>query len=94
MCAVGRGGLVNYKIVFTKQALRDLQKLKIAKLSKKARILIDIIENNPFEPPYEKLLGDLNKKYSRRINIKHRIIYEIHEKEKTIKILNMWTHYE
>ena len=88
--------MVKYKIVFTKLAVKDIDKLKQSGLSDKAKKLIEIIKNNPFQnpPPYEKLVGDLNGLYSRRINIQHRLVYEVLENEQTIKIIRMWKHYE
>ena len=88
--------MVVYKIVYTKRAVTDIKNLKSAKLDKKAKVLIELVRENPFQtpPPYEKLLGDLKGAYSRRINIKHRFVYEVLENEKTIKILSMWFHYE
>lgn len=85
-----------YSIVYTKQASYDIPKLKSAKLEKKAKALIDIIRENPYQtpPPYEKLQGNLQGAYSRRINIKHRLVYEILEEEQTVKIISLWTHYE
>ena len=85
-----------YKIVYTKRAVNDIKNLKSAKLDKKAKALIELVRENPFQTPpqYEKLLGDLKGAYSRRINIKHRFVYEVLENEKTIKILSMWSHYE
>lgn len=85
-----------YKIVYTKRAVNDIKNLKSAKLDKKAKVLIELVRENPFQtpPPYEKLLGDLKGAYSRRINIKHRFVYEVLENEKAIKILSMWSHYE
>lgn len=85
-----------YKIVYRKQVIKDIQKLKLAGLDKKAKNLIDIIKINPFQnpPPYEKLVEDLQGAYSRRINIQHRLIYQIYEKERTIKIISVWSHYE
>lgn len=85
-----------YKIVYTKRAVNDIKNLKSAKLDKKAKVLIELVRENPFQtpPPYEKLLGDLKGAYSRRINIKHRFVYEVLENEKTIKILSMWSNYE
>lgn len=85
-----------YKIVYTKRAVNDIKNLKSAKLDKKAKVLIELVRENPFQtpPPYEKVLGDLKGAYSRRINIKHRFVYEVLENEKTIKILSMWSHYE
>ncbi len=85
-----------YKIVYTKTATKDIPKLKGAHLDEKAKALIEIIRNDPYQmpPPYEKLVGDLNGAYSRRINIQHRLVYEVYETEQTIKILSLWTHYE
>lgn len=85
-----------YKIMYRKKALKDISKLNSSGLADKAQNLINIIKNNPYQtpPPYEKLLGELQGAYSRRINIQHRLIYQILEKEKIIKVLSMWTHYE
>ena len=87
---------MSWKIVYTKQAQKDAKKLAQSGLKGKAKKLLDIIENNPYQTPpsYEKLVGDLNGAYSRRINIQHRIVYQVMENEKTIKILRLWTHYE
>ena len=85
-----------YKIVYTKAAVKDIPKLKAAHLDAKARALIDVIRSNPHQTPpsYEKLVGDLQGLYSRRINIQHRLVYQVLEEEKTIKIVSLWTHYE
>ena len=85
-----------YKIVYTKKAAADIQKLKAANLDKKAKALIDVIRDNPYQTPpgYEKLIGDFQGAYSRRINIRHRLVYEVIETEQTVKIISMWTHYE
>lgn len=85
-----------YTIVYTKNATSDIPKLKAAKLDKKAKKLIDLIRENPFQtpPPFEKLLGDLQGAYSRRINIKHRLVYQVIEEQNVVKIISMWTHYE
>jgi len=85
-----------YKALLTKHALKDLDKLKAAHLSQKAKILIDVIKKNPYQnpPPYEKLVGNLSGCYSRRINIQHRLVYVVLEEEQVIKVLRMWTHYE
>jgi Txe/YoeB family toxin of toxin-antitoxin system len=85
-----------YSIFYTKKAAGDIPKLKAAKLEKKAKALIDLIRENPYKkpPPYEKLQGDLQGAWSRRINIKHRLVYEIFEEEKSVKIISLWTHYE
>ena len=85
-----------YKIVYTKAAVKDIPKLKSAHLADKAKALISVVQNDPFQnpPPYEKLVGDLNGAYSRRINIQHRLVYQVCEEEQTVKILSLWTHYE
>lgn len=85
-----------YKIVYRKQVIKDIPKVKSAKLDTKVKNLIEVIKKNPFQnpPPYEKLVGDLEGAYSRRINIKHRLIYQVYENEKTIKIISVWSHYE
>lgn len=85
-----------YKIVYTKTAAKDIPKLKGAHLDEKAKALIEILRSDPYQmpPPYEKLVGDLNGAYSRRINLQHRLVYEVYEAEQTIKILSLWTHYE
>lgn len=85
-----------YEIFYTKTAIKDIPKLKAAHLDGKAKMLIDIIRENPFQTPpsYEKLVGDLYGQYSRRINLQHRLIYEVFESEKKIKIISLWTHYE
>ena len=85
-----------YNIVYKKKAINDIPKLKSVKLDKKAKALIEIIKENPYKTPptYEKLMGDLTGAYSRRINIKHRLVYEVLEEEKTVKIISLWTHYD
>lgn len=85
-----------YKIVIAKQALKDFPNLKSAGLDKKTKSLIDLIKENPFQTPptYEKLVGDMEDLYSRRINLKHRLVYQVYEDEKTIKIVSAWSHYE
>ena len=85
-----------YSIFYTKDAQKAIPKLKAAHLDEKAKKLIDIIRANPYQnpPPYEKLVGDLGGAYSRRINIQHRLVYEVDDNNKTIKILSMWTHYD
>jgi len=87
---------VSWKLVYTKQAQKDAQKLAGAGLKPKGKLLLDILAENPFQnpPPYEKLVGDLAGAYSRRINIKHRLVYEVLEDIGTVKVLRMWTHYE
>ena len=88
--------MVEYRIVFTKQAVKDIEKLKQSGLSDKAKKLVEIVKVDPFQnpPPYEKLCGDLKGMYSRRINIQHRFVYEVFEKEHIVKIIRMWKHYE
>jgi len=83
-----------YKLVYTKQAQRDAKKLTQLNLKTNAEKILDILRKNPFKkyPPYEKLLGDLAGAFSRRINIEHRIVYQVYEKEKIVKIIRMWTH--
>ena len=85
-----------YQIVYTRTAIKDIPKLKAARLDGKARALIDVIRENPFQrpPEYEKLVGDMNGLYSRRINLQHRLVYQVYEEEKTVKIVSLWTHYE
>lgn len=85
-----------WKLYFTKQAQKDAKKLSSAGLKPKAQELLDILATNPFEnpPPYEKLVGDLEGAYSRRINIQHRLVYQVLKKENAVKIIRLWTHYE
>jgi Txe/YoeB family toxin of toxin-antitoxin system len=87
---------VSWQIVFTKQAQKDAKKLSASGLREKALEIIQILSENPFQtvPPYEKLMGDLSGAYSRRINIQHRIVYQVMEKEGIVKVIRMWTHYE
>ncbi len=87
--------MVKYKVIYSKQALKDAKKLSASSLDEKAKKLIELIKINPFAkpPPYEKLVGNLNGSYSRRINIQHRIIYQVIEDEKLVRVLRMWTHY-
>ena len=88
--------MVGYKVVYSKLALKDAKKLSSVSLDKKAKELIEIVKNNPYQnpPPYEKLVGNLSGSFSRRINIKHRIVYEVLEEEKIVRVLRMWTHHE
>jgi toxin YoeB len=87
---------VSWKLIYTKDVQKDAKKLAAAGLKNKAVCLLDILKNNPLKnpPPYEKLLGDLDGAYSRRINIQHRLVYQILQKEKIVKVIRMWTHYE
>lgn len=85
-----------YQVKLTKAALKQLPNLKAAGLSKKAKALMELLAQDPFRtpPPYEKLTGDLKGAYSRRLNVQQRIVYQVLEEEKAVKILSMWTHYE
>ena len=88
--------VVSWRLVYTRQAQRDAKKLAASGLRPKAEPLLEILARNPFEdpPPFEKLLGDLSGAYSRRINIHHRLVYQVLPDIKTVKIIRMWTHYE
>ena len=88
--------MVTWNLVYSKYALKDAKKLSAAGLKEKTQKLLDTLVVDPLQnpPPYEKLVGDLKGAYSRRINIQHRLVYEIVRKEKTVRILRMWTHYE
>ncbi len=85
-----------YTIEYNKNVLKEIQKLKENKLAEKAKKLIKIIKENPYQnpPPYEKLVGDLRDYYSRRINVQHRLVYKVLEEEKKVRILSVWSHYE
>ena len=85
-----------YKIFFTKSSLKAIPKLKAAHLDGKVQQLIDILRENPYKKPpsYEKLTGDLSGAFSRRINVQHRLVYQVDDETKTVKIVSMWTHYE
>lgn len=87
---------MSYELVYTRQAKKDAKKLKGTPLAVKARELLGLIRENPFvdPPPFEALVGDLKGAYSRRINIQHRLVYEVIEAEKVIRVLRLWTHYE
>jgi len=87
---------VSWQLVFTKQARKDAKKLAVTGLRPKAEILLDILRKDPFQqpPPFEKLVGDLRGAYSRRINIQHRLVYQVLMEIKTVKVIRMWTHYE
>ena len=88
--------MVIWQLVFTRQAQKDAKKIAHSGLKQQAERLLEIIKENPFKnpPPYEKLVGDLSGAYSRRINIQHRLVYEVLVEIKTIKIIRFWTHYE
>lgn len=88
--------MVKWALVFTKQAQKDAKKLAAAGLKAKAKELLKVLETNPFQTPprYEKLVGDLSGAYSRRINIQHRLVYQVLEERRIVKVIRMWTHYE
>ncbi|MCL2400894.1 MAG: Txe/YoeB family addiction module toxin [Defluviitaleaceae bacterium] len=85
-----------YSVAYSKQSLKDIPRLKSAKLDNQAKTLISVIQQNPYQtpPPYEKLRGKLKGAYSRRINRTHRLVYEIFEDERIVRVISMWTHYE
>ncbi|MDX1998129.1 MAG: Txe/YoeB family addiction module toxin [Thermoanaerobaculia bacterium] len=87
---------MSWHLVFTRAAQKDAQKVAASGLKAKAQALLDVLRANPFQnpPPFEKLVGDLAGAYSRRINIQHRLVYQVLEEERTVKVLRMWTHYE
>ncbi len=88
--------MVNWEIVYARQALKDAKKLAASGLKPKAQEILAVLASDPLQnpPPFEKLVGDLTGAYSRRINIQHRIVYEVFAKERTVRVLRMWTHYE
>lgn len=88
--------LVIWRLVYTAQARKDAKKIQAAGLREKAEVLLELLDKDPYAspPPFERLLGDLKGAVSRRINIQHRLVYQVLDEEKTIKILRMWTHYE
>ncbi len=85
-----------WRVVFTRQARKDARKLTRSGLKQKARLLLDLLAEDPLRnpPPFEKLVGDLAGAFSRRINVQHRLVYEVFERERTVKVIRMWTHYE
>ena len=87
---------MTWRVVFTPRAQKDARKLARSQLKSKMKVLLDLIEENPFQNPprYEKLLGDLEGAYSRRLNLQHRLVYQVLEKQRTVKVLRMWTHFE
>ena len=87
---------MKWTLYYTRQAQKDAKKLAAAGLKKKAQDLLDLIRQNPYQnpPPFEKLVGDLSGACSRRINIQHRLVYQIYDEERVIKVLRLWTHYE
>ena len=88
--------MVGWEVVYAKQAMKDAKKLATSGLKLKAQKLLAVLAIDPFQnpPPFEKLVGDLAGAYSRRINIQHRLVYEVFTKERTVRVLRMWTHYE
>jgi Txe/YoeB family toxin of toxin-antitoxin system len=88
--------MVTWRIVYTRQAQKDAKKIATAGLKPKAGKLLDTLSKNPFQtpPPFEKLIGDLSGAYSRRITIQHRLVYQVLEEIRTVKVIRMWTHYE
>jgi len=88
--------MVNWKIVFTKTAQEDAKKNAVSGLRPKTEELLEILKKDPFQnpPPFEKLMGDLTGAYSRRINIQHRLVYQVYKEERIVKVIRMWTHYE
>lgn len=87
---------MKWRVVFTRQAQKDAKKLAATGLRSRTERLLNILRENPYQtpPPFEKLVGDLAEAYSRRINIQHRLVYEILDKDKVVKVIRMWTHYE
>ncbi|MFI3226011.1 MAG: Txe/YoeB family addiction module toxin [Clostridia bacterium] len=85
-----------YEILYTKKAVQDIPKLKSINLDKKAKMLIELLKENPYQnpPTFEKLQGDLQGAFSRRINIKHRLVYQVYEDDKKVKIISLWSHYD
>lgn len=87
---------MSYRLVYTKQAVKDSKKLKQSSLARKAKVILQILEDDPFisPPVFEKLVGDLEGAYSRRLNSQHRIVYQVYKKEMVVKVIRLWTHYE
>ncbi len=87
---------MKWRVVFAKHAIKDARKIASSGLKGKTQELLEVLANDPFQnpPPYEKLVGDLEGSYSRRINIQHRLVYEVFKKERVVRVLRMWTHYE
>ena len=85
-----------YQLKYSTKIVNDIKNIKIAKLDKKVKMLLDIIKNNPYQnpSPYEKVVGDLKGFYYRRINLQHRLVYQVFENEKIIRVLSVWSHYE
>ena len=87
---------MSWSVVYAKQALKDAKKVKASGLKEKAQALLEVLASDPFQnpPPFEKLVGDLSGAYSRRINIHHRLVYEVFSEQRTVRVLRMWTHYD
>ncbi|MWV16160.1 Txe/YoeB family addiction module toxin [Pseudomonas sp. L-22-4S-12] len=87
---------MTWQLIYTKQAQKDAQKLAAAGLKEKAKALLEVVRENPLQnpPPYEKLVGDLSGTYSRRINIQHRLVYQVLQEEQVVKVLRLWSHYD
>ena len=87
---------MSYELVYTSQARKDAKKLKGSPLAKRARELLDVISENPFAdpPPFEVLIGDLKGAFSRRLNLQHRLVYQVYEEQRVVKVIRLWTHYE
>ena len=85
---------MNYQITYSRRAKKDYEQIKRSHLSTKAKEIIEKLKDKPYDPPIEELVGNLKGAYSKRLNIQHRIVYEVHEKEKTVRVLAMWTHYD
>ncbi len=87
---------MSWELLYTKQAQKDAKKLSASGLKKKAKVPLEVIKENPYQNPlpYEKLVGDLSGAYSRRINIQHRLVYQVYEEEHVIKVIRLWSHYE
>lgn len=86
--------MVEWKLLYSNQAQKDAKKLAKNNLKKKASAILELLKKDPYSPPCEKLVGDLSGAYSKRINIQHRLVYQVYKKEKSIKIIRMWSHYE
>ena len=88
--------MVSWAVIYAKQALKDAKKLKTGGLKEKAQAFLEVLAIDPFQnpPPFEKLVGDLAGAYSRRINIQHRMVYEVFAEQRTVRVLRMWTHYD
>ena len=86
---------MKWQVVYARHALKDAKKLSAADLREKAQALLEVLAQDPFQnpPPFERLVGDLEGAYSRRINIQHRLVYEVFKKERTVRVLRMWSHY-